>query len=291
MSEENTVPEWAKTTLPETLHDIPFLKDAADEATFKQRIVDAGQWMGNSLRKPGPDASAEDIAAFQAKVIEVAPGLMPSPNLEDPDTMKTVFAKLGRPDNADAYKVPEGVEVEGELLGQLKSLAFKANMTQQQFDAYTATITESSKTQLNQQTLQHEQGLATLKGEWGAAYDENVGQIMALLKTNSTTPPGMVEQLEGGNLPADQVRFLHSLAESVSNEDGQFHSQGGRQNAVMLSRSEASARADEVTARMVDRTKPPTASEMEVLQKKALAYEMMAGGERPPAELMGFISS
>lgn len=291
MAEENTVPEWAKTALPETLHDLPFLKDAADESAFKQRIVDAGQWMGNSLRKPGPDASQEDIAAFQAKVVEIAPGLMPTPNLEDADAMSTVFAKLGRPDAADAYKVPDGVEIEGEVLGQLKALAFKANLTQKQFEAYTASVHESSKGQIDQQTVQHEQAIATLKGEWGAAYDQNIGQISALLKTNATTPPYLIEQLEAGKLPADQVRWLHSIADSVSNEDGQFHSQGGKQPGAMLSRAEASARADEVTARMMDRSKPPTAAEMEVLMKKAEAYELMAAGQRPPAELMAFITN
>ena len=155
MADEIQVPEWVATSLPENLRDLPFLSGADSPEVFKQRIQDASQWMGNSLRLPGPDAPDDDRNAFYAKVMEKVPGLMITPNLEDPDGMTQVFSKLGRPDNADKYSAPEGIALEGEVLGQLKSLAFKANLTQKQFDAYVANVSEATKAQLDQQVTQH----------------------------------------------------------------------------------------------------------------------------------------
>lgn len=292
MADDVAVPEWAKTSLPEALHDVPFLKDADSPETFKQRLVDAGQYMGNSLRLPSNDAGDEDRKAFYTKVMERVPGLMVTPNLEDAEGMQSIYAKLGRPDNADGYSVPEGAGIEGEALGQLKSLAFKSNLTQQQFAAYVATVSETSKAQTEAQIAAHAEAMSTLKGEWGAAYDQNVGQIAALLKTNTTTPPYIIEQLEKGNLPADQVRWLHSIASTVSNEDGQFHQQDPNKAPAILAPQEASARADEITKRIMD-TGPnrPSRDEMIILQKKAEAYEYMAAGQRPPPDLMRFVQT
>lgn len=298
MSEENdTNPgdssEWA-ASLPAELKEAAFLRADAD-GNYKplSQVVsdlnDAAQHMGNSLRIPGPDAGESDMTTFQQKVMEKIPGLMATPNLEDADSLSQTFAKLGKPDSADSYKVPEGVDIEGEALGQLKSIAHKSNLTQSQFQEYLTNWTAANGETVQQAQLKHEEAMATLKGEWGASFDENIGQIAALLKTNQTTPPYVIEQLEQGNLPADQVRWLHSLADAVSNEDGQFHQQGNDPAPAMLNPTEARLRADEVVKRMYDRDNPPTTAEMEILDKKQTAYEHMARGRKPPAELMQYI--
>lgn len=281
-------------SLPEELKAARFFKPGEDGAVkpISQLISDlddAGKWMGNSVRIPGPDASDDDVASFRAKVMEKIPGLTAVPNLEDPEVMAAHFTKLGRPETADSYKAPDNVQLEGEQLGQLKALAFKANMTQAQFNDYVTNMTAAQADAVQQQQLKHEEGIATLKSEWGAAYDENVAQITALLKTNTTTPPYLIEQLQQGNLPADQVRWLHSIADAVSNEDGQFHQQGGNDTAQMMTPEEAGMRANEVTAKMLNRDKPPSPEEMKVLEKKAEAYEYMARGMKPPGELLRYI--
>lgn len=257
---------------------------------FASDINDAFNWMGNSLRLPGPDADPDSLKGFQEKVMEKVPGLSVIPNAEDQEAMSAHFAKLGRPDAADSYKAPDSVQIDGEQLGQLKSIAFKANMTQQQFTDYLTTWNDANTSAVQQSVLAHEEAIATLKGEWGAAYDERVAEITAFLKTNATTPPSVIEQLQQGGLPADHVRWLHSIADAVSNEDGQFHQQGSNDNPNMLDHSEAAMRAQEVTNRMMDVTNPPSADEMAILAKKAEAYEYMAMGQRPPAELMRYVS-
>lgn len=287
MSEETAYFE----SLPEEVKQFAKVGDTGDikpVGQFAADITDAFQWMGNSVRLPGPDASDDDKAGFRDKMLERFDGLTVTPNAEDPEAMSAHFARIGRPDNADAYKAPDNVQIEGDQLGQLKSIAFKANLTQAQFSDYLSTMTEVNKAAIGAAALQHEEGLATLKGEWGAAYDERVGQIAAFLKTNATTPPGIVEQLQQGNLPADQVRWLHSLADAVSNEDGQFHQQGDGDNPAILDKATAEHLSADVTARLAEPDLPE--AERAILMKKSEAYTYMKMGQRPPAELLRYVA-
>ena len=284
---------WLES-IPEELRSASFIKPGDDgKAKPLSQVVadlnDAAQYMGNSLRIPGPDAGDDKWSEFHAKVQERVPGLMQTPNLEDPDSLNATFGKLGRPEGADGYKTPEGVDLPPEQLGEIKALAHKANMTQHQFNDYLSTVSETHKTAAEQATAKHQEAITALKGEWGAAYDQRVGQVADFLKTNGTTPAYVIEALEAGSLPADQVRWLHSLADTVSNEDGQFHRQEGDTGQPMLSPEEAKMRVAEIVDRMYDRNNPPSSDEVAILDKKQEAYEHLARGRKPPAELMRYI--
>lgn len=284
---------WLES-IPEELRGASFIKPGDDgKAKPLSQVVadlnDAAQYMGNSLRIPGPDAGEDKWKEFHTKVQERVPGLMPTPNLEDPESLNATFGKLGRPEGAEGYKTPEGVDLPAEQLGELKALAFKANMTQRQFTDYLSNWTEANQTAQQQAAAKHQEAISALQGEWGAAYEERVGQVADFLKTNSATPPYVLEALAAGNLPADQVRWLHSLAEAVGNEDGQFHQQESGAGPALVSPEEAKMRVAEIVDRMFDRNNPPSAEEVAILDKKQEAYEHMARGRKPPAELMRYI--
>ena len=262
--------------LPEALKPFARAGEDGDIKPLSQLEADisgAFQWQGNSLRMPGPDAGDEDIGKFQDQVMQKIPGLMKTPNLEDTEGMDAMFAKLGKPDAADAYKTPDGVDLTPEQVGQIKGLAFKANMTQAQFNNYLTEWGGAYQQEVHAASSKHEEAITALRGEWGAAYDQNVGEITAFLKTNATTPDSVVAALEGGQLPAEQVRWLHSLASTVSNEDGEFHKQenpGERK----LTPSEAEAQLVEIRNRLYTNDGSVTHQEKEVLNKKRL--ELMA---------------
>jgi hypothetical protein len=298
MADENnqgaTGDDWLQS-IPEELRSASFIRPGEDGkpkplAQVVADLNDAAQYMGNSLRIPGPDAGADDLRKFHDRVMEKIPGLMPTPNLEDPDSLNQTFAKLGRPEGADGYKAPDGITMDPEQLGQLKAIAHKANLTQKQFADYLANWSEADSGVREQAAAKHQEAVAALKGEWGAAYDERVGQINAFLKTNSATPQYVLEALEAGTLPAEQVRWLYAMADAVGNEDGQFFQQQGDTGAPLVAPDEAKARIAEITARLYDRSNPPTADEMNILDKKQEAYEHMARGRKPPPELMRYVS-
>jgi len=284
MSDENNQggggdDNWV-ATLPEALRSAPFIKPGEDGKVkpMDQVLADltnAAQHMGNSIRMPGPDAGADDIKAFQQKVMEKIPGLMVTPNMEDADSMSATFGKLGRPESADSYKVPEGAGIEGEQLGQLKAIAHKANLTQGQFAEYLSSFSTANKSVFDQAQLKQEEGMAALKGEWGTAFDDRLGQVTSFLKTNSATPDHVLQSLQQGNLPADQVRWLHSLAEAISNEDGQFHKQENN-GSDKLAPDEALSQLGEVEKRIFNREQPPTADELKVLTDKRMKLMRMA---------------
>lgn len=286
--------DWLQS-IPEELRGASFIKPGEDgKSKPLSQVVsdlnDAAQYMGNSLRIPGPDAGTDDIAKFHERVMEKIPGLMATPNLEDPDSLNQTFAKLGRPDGADGYKAPDDVTMDADQLGQLKAIAHKSNLTQKQFADYLANWSEADTGARDQAAAKHQEAVSALKGEWGAAYDDRVQEIGAFLKTNSATPPYVLEALEAGTLPAEQVRWLHAIADAVGNEDGQFHQQEGDGGAPLVGPEEARARVSEITARMYDRDNPPSSEEIAILDKKQEAYEHMARGRKPPPELMRYVT-
>lgn len=284
-------PEYYKA-LPEAAQPFARTEDGTIK-TLDQFVADidgAFKWRGNSLRIPGPDASAEDIRTYQDKVIEKIPGLARLPNMEDPAAMKEHFGRLGRPDTPEGYKLPEGVQFEDAQIARMKTLAHHTNMTQRQFSDYVANVASVADTMGQEAAQRHEQDIAALKGEWGAAYEGNLGEIRAFLKTNKTTPPHVLEQLNQGNLPADQVRWLYSMASAVSLEGSEFYQQGGHDKPVMLTPQEAKARLEELNRKLYDRQTPPSAAEKATLQKRAEALTYLFKGLRPPDELLQYVA-
>ena len=123
MSEE--LPDWAKETLPESLQDIPFVKDTESIDAFKTKLQETVQYMGNSLRIPGPDAGEADWRSFQEKLQTKVPGLIKA-DLESEEGRTALFKMLGRPDEASEY----GAEGESAWLAEV---AHKAGLTKSQF--------------------------------------------------------------------------------------------------------------------------------------------------------------
>jgi hypothetical protein len=106
--------------------------------------------------------------------------LLKLPKDMNPESMGEVWNKLGRPDTADLYSmdVPEGMEVNEDLYGKAKELAFNNGMTGKAFTELTALYNSSLSsgqedydTQLdNEMKIQEKE----LKSEWGTKHDESV---------------------------------------------------------------------------------------------------------------------
>ena len=211
---DKELPEWA-AGLPEALHDAPYLRDADSAESFVQQVANAAQHMGNSLRMPGPDSSPEQMQEFQAKAIEKIPGLMNVPDPTDIDSFKGIMSKLGRPDTADQYKLPQDVEIDVDTLGKLRSQAHKFDMTQHQFEQQArAVVGEMTEAQATQARM-IETDRQVLKEEWGYAYADHMGEIAGFLKKDKNTPAAILSAFCGGcTRPASWVMRLHSWVNS-----------------------------------------------------------------------------
>ena len=237
--------DW-RAGLPEALKDAPYLKDADTPEAFKEQLVNAAQWQGNSLRMPGPDAGDDDIAAFRSKVMEKIPDLMPVPS--DDDGIEAILGKLGKPEAADSYRLPEGIEIEGDALGKLKSQAFALNLTQNQFEAQVAQMNGEATTANEAMTHAIEEGREILKGEWGNAFESRMADIATFLKNDPDTPESIVADMEAGRIPPEQMRWLHKLSQLGDESSEVARQENPSENMVP---AEAEAQLVEVERRLL----------------------------------------
>ncbi len=273
MSEET----W-KDRLPEELQSAPYFKNAESPEQVLADLNNAAAWQGNSIRIPGPDAGAEDIAAFQSKAIEKFPGLMPTPNLEDSDAMSQVFGQLGRPESPDGYSLPEGLEMD---VATLRAHAHQSNMTNQQFQALVSALGKEQADAIEASQNALAEQYQTLQTEWGAAYEQNMQEVGKLL---SDAPDVIKEAFANKTLTADQLRWFHSKAQ-LGESDAQIPGQGDGAPRQMTP-DEAQAQLVEVEKRLF--AKDVTPEEQQMLQQKRLKLIALSMGqsELPPMRVV-----
>jgi hypothetical protein len=270
--------EW-KEALPEAFRDAPYFKSAETPEAALAELNNAAQWQGNSLRMPGPDAGAEDIAAHQAKVIEKMPGLMPVPKEGDADNMSTIMGKLGKPAEPSGYKLPEGVTLEGDMLSNLQATAHEMNMTQSQFEAQVGQMTGAQTAATEAQVAAIAANKQTLQTDWGNAFESRMDEVANFLKTDTDTPPDIVADLEAGRIPADQMKWLHKLSQ-LGDEASPVQGQENT-NTGVLSPDEAKERLSEVEKRLFSNGKKMHPSDVDYpgLVAKRQKYMLMAHPE------------
>ena len=261
-----------RESIPEILREAPFFKNAQSLEHAKTQIDNAAFWRGNSILKPGANASEEDMAANRAKVLEMYPDFMPIP---DPYSQEAgdIFTKLGRPDAADKYKMPEGFDVDPDEAGLLKAIALDSNMTQAQFEKYQSSILTKRKEMAELRANELQTGLAALKGQWGAAYEGNHKQVATMLATDSAVPPSMKAAFEAGQLDATTVQWLYNIAQRG---DEQTEIPGQPINSGVMTPEQGKQEAADIRARMfkmsdMDPLRP-------ILMKKLIEAERYSAG-------------
>jgi len=173
----------------------------------------------------------------------------------------TVYARLGRPESAKGYKLPElqapegfptlqGKELEG-ILGKAHELGLNnkqigelyKTFMEGEFGKYNGFIEEKSNGKLNAETQ--------LRKEWGKAYEEKVLKAKGILANYADDDiRGMVE--EGlGNDPRF-IRFLGNIAGKLS-EDGL----GGKGGSLSMSPDEAMSEIARIKGEAMTNPKHP----------------------------------
>ncbi len=101
-------------------------------------------------------------------------------SLKDDKVLDDLYAKLGRPETAEAYelKIAENAPVDKELLGWFKNAAFASGLSAKQAQKF-ADNWQNYTTELynNYSSTKEQSALADLenvKKEWGNAFNENI---------------------------------------------------------------------------------------------------------------------
>jgi hypothetical protein len=237
--------------LPENYRDAVANAGITDMESLVQNWADGQSTLGNSVRIPGPDAGAEDIAAFDARLVEKVPGLVRLPDFENDDDTGRFYQSLGRPEKAGDYKFNgvEGLaEDEAKNMGEwVSELAFKNNLTAGQAEAFYNDISESTMAARKEAEANRQTTVDALKEDWGNDYDKRLlmaqnvlhvfgGEEGAKLAAEELNTTGM------GNNPV-LANILHNVALNL-NEDQLM--EGVDDAALGRTRTELDARIGEI---------------------------------------------
>ncbi len=192
-----TVPEWAKD-LPEDIRGSNEIARYTDLESFVKGH--------NELR-----------GAYDGKI----------PTSESTDEERSAWwDRQGRPETAEGYEVtkpenlPEGVGWSEDNLNLAKAVAHKAGLTQDQFKAFVDYDTQGKIDSVaDAETAQKAyiaESTATLKKDWGGAYDQEVKRSM--LTTKAFCTDEQYKALEDANLTSDPdfLRFTNRVGRAMA---------------------------------------------------------------------------
>lgn len=256
--------------LPAELIAAPYFRGADSMASAIADITQAADTQGNSLRIPGPDADDAARADFYAKIVEKAPGVMRTPDLTDDAAIDAVLTQLGKPAEMKDYALTEveGIKLTDEKTGELKRFAHESGLTNKQFDAFMGKVLAQDATSLSASDTAHQTEIDTLKGEWGAAYDQRMAKVKKVLDL-SGADASLVEAFTAGHLKAAELRMFHNLGERLGGgEGGAVGDQGKGEPPPAMTPHEAVLQLAEIDNRLVGKFLPED-------QKRALMAKRM----------------
>lgn len=197
-----TAPDFA-ASLPEPIRAHPALTGVKDAASFTS-ILDGHLARSKPLAEQLPkdiagEAAFKDLKSWDdvaksylnaQKMLGVPRDqLLRLPTDDKPESWAPIYAKLGRPEKADGYKLtaPQGVTLEKEFTEPVFAKAHELGMSQKQLEGLYGTLREMGvKAQQAQAAkIQQEVDAATaaLKTEFGAAFEERVNIAESAIDT------------------------------------------------------------------------------------------------------------
>jgi len=233
-------------SLPEGIRAHEGLKDVKDVADLGTRYVSA------ITPKPFAEMLPKDIASeAMFKDIKDVEGLargfhgaqkligvpkdqllrLPA-NPDDPKEMAPIYDRLGRPDKPESYKLtlPEGMTLNAEASKPIFEKAHELGISQKQLDglygALRETATKNEAAAKAKSDGEMAAAVATLKTEWGQAFDQKVANGTAALEHFAKAlnlGDGLLKELDAtrlGNNPA-LAKLLDHLGSQLR-EDGKL---------------------------------------------------------------------
>lgn len=223
---EPTAAAPGATTAPETAFD------------WKGSLGDAGASLLPTVEAKGWKTPADVLKSYTE--LESALGrdkiVIPGPQAK-PEDWDKVYTKLGRPEKPDAYGLkpiegmPEGV-YDQKSAAWFAQTAHKAGLNPQQartlHDEYVKLQVEGHNAKINAIRQSGEQGEATLKQEWGPAYDAKVQLSQRAAKAIGLEAE-TIDKIEGAIGFAGLMKMFSTIGEKMG-EDVAVGSGGGMSN-------------------------------------------------------------
>lgn len=288
MSEENgeqvtpeVTPEVVPTedwrqSLPENVRGWQEAETSDSADKFWNQIVNMRSHLGQSIRIPSDEASKEDRDAFYQKLTDKVPGLIATPDPENPETYDPVYNALGRPESPEGYQSPEygDLPIGDEKIGELKAIAHKNGLSDKQFKGFMEEMISSEAQIYNEQLAKTQQSVDELKGEWGQTFDARLGAAIQFAE-KSGAPEDLVGLMKKGQVNGSTLRWMHKMADAMG-EKSEVVSQG-QEGAQVVDPMEATSRASELRGKLLSGKIPPGSKEYNQILNKMVEYQKMAG--------------
>lgn len=210
--------------------------------------VDAGGGGGGDVSAPAPTAEAPAPAAESSVLTPPAPTDAPAPKPDDAqpedadkpkDESKDADGKdkpAGAPEAYEDFTLPEGMEMDVEILGEFKNLAKELNIpqakAQQLIDFQSQLASKQAEAYQTAVTKQAQDWAAEIKNDpeiGGENYDKSVASAIKVIQ--SFGDPALTELLNTsglGNHPA-LFKFCHRISAAISED--KFVMPGSQTNA------------------------------------------------------------
>ena len=205
--------------------DVASLQDFKSVDALAKGFVELKSFQGASIRIPGEDASDEARAEFNERLSNID-GVMVRPDLDNPDQSRDFYRSLGAPEKAEDYAInmPDGIEnmqVDDSRIEMFRGLALEHGLTKKQFSGILGKIMDADLSEANTNRGTKEAAEATLRTEWGQAYDQNMTVAEAVARATGA-PQEFQDAIAAGNMGPNMSKWLHSLASKFEGEGQNF---------------------------------------------------------------------
>lgn len=237
---------WLDGIADEHLRGAPGLQKFEGVEDLAKGYVDLEAFQGQSIRIPGEDASSEAIQEFHTRLTEKVPGLIPTPDLDNAEAMRTLYRQLGQPEEADGYKIPEidtgDVAVDMSLADSFRGIAHEFGLSQRQYEGIIKKVTENNIRVAGENRDAHNEDQKSLHDEWGLAYDDNRKAALNVAKQTGA-PQDLITAIEQRTASAATVKWLFDIHTQSGGEGLNF---GRERGSGVLAPGEAQAKIDEI---------------------------------------------
>ncbi|OZY45865.1 hypothetical protein [Pseudomonas lundensis] len=214
----------------------PLMMKLLGRVYMSEAPADGGQGGGADAPAPAPAADAPAPAAEGSLLTPPAPAAAPAPDAPktpeqiqqeaDAKAKTEADAKLtGAPETYKDFKLPEGMEMDADVLGEFKGLAKELNIPQDKAQKLIDFQTQLANKQAEQYqaavTKQAQDWAASIKSDpevGGENYDKSVASAIKVIQ--SFGDPALTELLNTsglGNHPA-LFKFCHRISAAISED-------------------------------------------------------------------------
>ena len=236
--------------LAEDLRVSPALQDVKDVDSLARQFIDLQKYQGDSIRIPSENADQQAVTDFHTKLKSRIPGLMDTPDPNNPEMMNRVYDSLGRPEDASKYNRPqfeEGFQVDETRDKAFSEVGYDIGLSDRQFQQLYAWDAAFQTEQAKVMDQEVEASVGELKNEWGYTFEPRMAAIAQITEQFGFAPE-VVQAARDHKLGKSFSNAMYNIVKQLGGE-GEINKQGDQAQANVMTPDEANRQIQEIQQR------------------------------------------